>query len=99
MFKVFLGIKIWSCLFRVNGPFFGCCCSLEILSKGGGYEVPDRASESQGVTQMNGDGLGGKAKGSHGKELGEPGSAPRDISPESGGLGGGGTPTGRLLND
>lgn len=52
MFKVFLGIKIWSCLFKEDGPFFGCCCSLEILSKCGGYEVPDRASENQGVAQM-----------------------------------------------
>lgn len=99
MFKVFLGIKIWSCLFWEDGPVFGCCCSLEILSKCSGYEVPDHASENQGVAQMNGDGLGGKAKRGHGKELGEPGSAPRDRSPESGGLGGGGTPAGRLLND
>lgn len=51
-------------------PFFGRCCSLEILSKCGGCEVPDHASESQQVTEMNGDGLGGEAKRGHGEELG-----------------------------
>lgn len=61
--------------------FFGCCCSLEILSKCGGYEVHDCTSENQGVAQMNGDGLGGKAKRGRGKELGGPGWAPRGRVP------------------
>lgn len=99
MFKVFLGIKTWSCLFREDGPFFGCCCSLEILSKCGGYEVPDRASENKGVAQMNGDGLGETAKRGCGKELGGPRSAPRGRVPREWRLLGGGTPAGRLLSD